>query len=257
MKIRKIVQSFTIPTSENRAHLTPLVVATTVALFLWAQASSADWLVMKDGSRIETQGAWKVQGTLILFEIQGGTLASIRRRDVDLDASRQVTTEAESASETRSRPVTPVPKKKAILVLTDADVSHPKASSASSEREATGEGTDAIPPNGDVTVTSWNTSDLSNGNGIRIVGSVRNSSGNVVADLSIAILAYDSTGELLLSAPAILGAQALQPGQATSLAGELVGVFSYARVDFDVDYFPLEKSAEAEPATSTQRPDNG
>lgn len=256
MKIRRIVQPSSNQTGENRAHLTLLVVATTVALFLWAQASSADWLVMKDGSRIETQGVWKVQGTLILFEIQGGTLASIRRRDVDLDASRQVTTGAESASETQSRPVTPAPKKKASFILTDADVRHPKASSASSEREATGEDADAILPSGDVTVTSWNTSDLPNGNGIRIVGSVRNSSGKVAAGLSIAILAYDSTDELLFSAPAILGARALQPGQTTSLAGELVGVFSYARVDFDVNYFPLEKSAEAEPATSTQRPDN-
>lgn len=258
MKIRKGNPTSIMDRDENRRSVTLSVLPIVTAIVLaWAGVASADWLVMKDGSQVETQGPWKVEDSRIVFEIEGGTLASLRSADIDLDASHRLTAAAEREAESRSRPAVPAPRKKATFVLTDDDVGHLRPEQPDEDAEATDSDDLAVPAGGEVAVASWNTADLPEGNGLRLVGSVRNSSANVAAGLSILIRAYDSTDELLLSAPAILGAQALRPGQSTSMAGELVGVFDYARVDFEVDYFPLESSAEAAPATSTQRPDEG
>ena len=258
MKIRKGDPTSRTDRGRDRRFVTLSVfpIATAVVL-VWACVASADWLVMKDGSQVETQGPWQVEDSRIVFEIEGGTLASVRSTDIDLDASHRLTAAAERAAQVQSRPSVPGPRKKATFVLTDDDVRHLRPEEPDDDSEASDSDDLTVPASGDVTVASWNTSNLPEGNGLRVVGSVRNSSANVAAGLSILIRAYDSTDELLLSSPAILGSQALKPGQSTSMAGELVGVFDYARVDFEVDYFPLENSAEAAPATSTQRPDEG
>ncbi len=244
--------------SRNRRSVTRSVVPIATALVVvWAGMANADWLVMKDGSKVETQGPWRVEESRILFEIQGGTLASLATADIDLEASRRLTAAADRAAESRSKPAVPAPRKKATFVLTDDDVGHLRPQEPDEDAQDVDSEGVPVPSSGEVAVATWNTSNLPEDNGLRIVGSVRNSSANVAAGLSISIRAYDSTDELLLSTPAILGAQALRPGQSTSMAGDLVGVFDYARVDFEVDYFPLENSTEAAPATSTQRPDSG
>jgi len=234
----------------------PLRLAAALVLLLSGGPAIADWLVMRDGSRVETDGAWRVDGDRILFQMDGGALGSVQTEDVDLDASRSLTQAAKEAATRRAQPQAPAPKKKAVFVVTDADVSHRSGTEALAEATPDPEGAGETQPPGRVEVASWNTSDLPAGNGLRVVGSVRNGSSNVAADLNIEILAYDSTDELLLSAPAILGASAIGPGQSTTLAAELVGVFDFSRVEFTVDYVPIESSAESAPATSTQRPDD-
>lgn len=237
------------------ALLLPPVLGIGVVLLFHPARSNADWLVMTDGSQVETRGAWKVDGSRILFETPNGLLVSIRTSEVDLDTSEQRSAEAKSAKELRSKPEPKEPRK-AVMVLTDADVGHPKSSRAKSDSESPGSSPDSTALSDDVVVTSWNTSDTPDKDGIRIVGNVRNSSSVVAADLNIEIAAYDSTDDLLISVPASLGARALGPGQSTSLAAELRGVFSYSRVEFDIDYLRLASRAEVEPATSTRRPDN-
>lgn len=225
-----------------------------VAGLLMPLTLGADLLVMKDGSQIETRGDWKVDGPRILFETTTGTYASIRTESVDLDASRQQTSEAKRRAETQSAADPPEPEK-AVFILTDDDVSHPKSSRAGSDTESPGAVPDAVGANEEVVVTSWNSSDTPNQDGIQIVGNVRNDSANVVADLIVVVSAYDSTDTVMASVPAGLGARALGPGQSTSLAAELGGVFSYSRVEFEIDFSSLARRPDAEPATSTRRPE--
>ena len=59
--------------------------------------AKADWLITREGARVETQGAWKVKGKLVVFETADGKLSSLRVADVDLDASRRATEEAVAA----------------------------------------------------------------------------------------------------------------------------------------------------------------
>ncbi|HET9767963.1 MAG TPA: hypothetical protein VFS60_13995, partial [Thermoanaerobaculia bacterium] len=45
-----------------------------------AAPAAADWLVMRDGSRVETKGAWEVRGTLVVLTLPNGTLSSVRAK---------------------------------------------------------------------------------------------------------------------------------------------------------------------------------
>ena len=56
-----------------------------------ALPAKADWLVTREGARVETQGAWKVKGKLVVFHTSTGKLSSLRVAEVDLDASRRAT----------------------------------------------------------------------------------------------------------------------------------------------------------------------
>src|SRR5689334_14665868 len=83
-----------------------------------AAPARADWLVTRDGGRVETRGPWKEKGKLVVFTKADGTLASLRLSEVDLEASRKLT---ESAKVQAEKPPAPEPPKKKLAVLTDAD----------------------------------------------------------------------------------------------------------------------------------------
>lgn len=228
--------------------------AGSVPLFL-AGPLEADWLVMKDGSRVETRAAWRVEGPTVVFEMPDGTLASIKADEVDLPASEQATLSADREATQPSTAETPETKQKAVFVLTDADVGHPKSENAAPDQQTAEPSSQPTSSAGEVSVPSWNTSDLPDGKGLRIVGQARNSTPSVATDLSVTVLAYDSTDELIESVPAALGARAVGPNQATSFSADLVGVFSYSRIEFDVDYVSLQVRTDAAQPTSTQRPE--
>jgi hypothetical protein len=84
-------------------------------------AAAADWLVLADGSRLETKGTWETRGAMVVFHLPNGTMSSLRASQVDLDASAALTRRiAEEAA--RPKPTaTPAPKRAPVAVLTDAD----------------------------------------------------------------------------------------------------------------------------------------
>ncbi|MCB1032359.1 MAG: hypothetical protein KDD47_00815, partial [Acidobacteria bacterium] len=109
-----------------REGLKGLLLAT--AAFV-AIPAGADWLVLKDGSRVETRGAWEVKGRLVVFTSADGSLASMRTNDVDLGASEQATEAALNQADAARRleveePLPGSARKAPVLVLTDADVAH-------------------------------------------------------------------------------------------------------------------------------------
>ena len=64
-----------------------LVAALGLCLPLLASAgAAADLLATRDGSIIETDGTWKVQGRLVIFKLPDGQLASLKLDEVDLEA---------------------------------------------------------------------------------------------------------------------------------------------------------------------------
>jgi len=90
-----------------------------VALLLVPAAAGADWLVLRDGARLETRGPAKVEGRRVLFTDATGTLMALPAADVDFDAT---------AAANRPAPLPPEPRPAAkpvpVVRLTDADVSH-------------------------------------------------------------------------------------------------------------------------------------
>ena len=87
---------------------------------LAATGVNADWLVTRAGERVETEGRWQVKGRMVVFTRPGGTLASLRLSEVDLEASRQAT--AEAAEATPPMPSTAQAPRRSTRVITNADV---------------------------------------------------------------------------------------------------------------------------------------
>lgn len=193
---------------------------------LCAGTAGADWLVMNDGSRLETRGAWKVKGPMVVFTLPNGTLSSLRADEIDLDASAVATVEAEEAAEAALQPA-PAPPSAArtpIAVLTTADIGEARsvAPAEPESADADGEATDPSPVAGlqaepiDVEVASWRDVDSIAVQGVEIRGLLRNSGDTLARELVLLVSLYDDKGELVASAEAFLDKYMLQPSATTN-----------------------------------------
>ncbi len=223
----------TVPVASRAAQRRPgfLVVLAALGWALAPLAGEADWLVLRDESRIETEGPWSVKGKLLVFELPNGTLSSLRLSLVDLEASEKATAEAaEEPAEKAGQ------AQAAVFVLTDKDVSHVGISgasgvpsTASGEAEATGGDRDASPRDL-VEVLSWQ--DVTGEEGVVISGTARNTGDAVAAGLTLTVVLSDREGRVLATSNAQLGASALPSGQSVSFRAAFPGVFAFTAVRF-------------------------
>ncbi len=107
-----------------RTPLAHLLLALTAVC---AAPAAGDWLVTAEGTAIETDGPWKVKGRLVVFTDAQGTLRSLRRDEIDLEASEARTAGAEpEALEAPAAADTEEPRERTerrpVLVLTNDDV---------------------------------------------------------------------------------------------------------------------------------------
>ena len=153
-----------------------------------AAGAAADVLVLRDGSRIETEGKWETKGRQLVFKTASGTLATVRASEVDLAASQQATADA-AAPKAEAAAARKAPEKRPVLVLTDKDV--PKALPEASA-EVGGAAGEARPPagGGKVEVTR---SSLENGQGEDVAfvvrGTLQNNSPLPVAEVAVLAVA--------------------------------------------------------------------
>ena len=77
--------------------LLPFAAVCGAALLGTALPVAADWLITREGDRIETLGPWKVQGKRVVFTLPDGTLSSLRVADVDFPASEKATAPVQDA----------------------------------------------------------------------------------------------------------------------------------------------------------------
>lgn len=86
------------PTRSPVAPGAPLrlaVAALAAAVLLLPAAAGADWLVTKEGERIQTLGPWKVKRTKVTFTNGYRRPGAIDRELVDFEASERATAEAQ------------------------------------------------------------------------------------------------------------------------------------------------------------------
>jgi hypothetical protein len=222
----------------------PLLFA--LAVLLVAGAAKGDWLVLRDGSRIETRGAWTAKERTVVFTSTAGTLSSLRLDEVDLEASAAATTAAQQEAAAPAAPV----KKAPVLVLTDKDVSHVTDEGeevAADVAAAAGAAAAAAAKADPVTVTRWERVENAEFVGTILVGGVKNSGESVASDLQVTAELYGVDEKLLATADASLSARALQPGQTAAFRVELAGVPVYSSVRFKVSYRPLAPGRTAPP----------
>ena len=229
-----------------------------------ARPARADWLVLHDGSRIETKGPWTAKGKLVVFKAADGTLSSLRLSEVDLNASGKVTREAREAM--MAPPMAPEPSqphRKAVLVLTDADI--PKAASApadggASDGSAT-DGGDGTTEGGDqnvkvagLEVPSWQQVPAPDGNGVQIFGTLENKTQLTATDLGLKVSLYDSAGKLIDSRDAVIGRKALPPGGKANFNVSFPGIVAAEDALFEPRYRGFDSSAAPPPSGGEAAP---
>lgn len=209
----------------------------------------ADWLVTRDGARMETKGAWKVKGKLVVFETAEGKLSSLRVADVDLDASRRMTEEAVAArAQAEAEPEKAPERKKPVRVITDKDVGQ----AAPTPEAPAAEGEEAAPATGPTTgpgvlVETWNQARDPEKDHVLVQGTLVNASSGTATNLKLKVLIFDSAGSLMATSQAAVAKGALSPGQKTEFKADFPGFFSFATVKFEPDSRRLVTRPAGEP----------
>lgn len=219
-----------------------VAVVTAVALLVPA---GADWLVTKDGTRVETQGPWEVRDRLVVFKQPDGTFSSMRLSQVDLEASERLTRETEEEGQRPRKEAEPPPKREVVARLTEKDlppVGSP-ASDAEGERTAPAGGGDASEGGREeaepqepqsLQIVSWRELGGPEREGTEFVGDVRNVTENTALGVDVTVTLFDEEDEAITSRSAALTSSALPPGQTAGFRASFPAVFHYARVAFDV-----------------------
>jgi hypothetical protein len=215
----------------------------------------ADWLVTREGGRVETKGPWQIKGKLVVFtRADDGVLASLRGTEVDLDASAKAT--ADAKIQAAAPPPAEAPQKK-IAVLTDKDFHKP------APVDANGKPVEAAPvKSGPLVVSDWKKLDRPTGDGIAVEGSVHNSTGDMMVNASVDVQLFNETGERVGTAPGLLTSTSIQPDGTVQFRANFPGVFTFATAKFDVNGLPLnmnpatdkdkDKPADAKPEQKPQ-----
>jgi len=226
-----------------------------------AAPAAADWLVTRDGLRVETKGPWKVKGKLVVFTRTEGQLASLRVTDVDWAASERATAAAAEAAQApppNAADASPEAPKESRWVLTDSDFrSAPRASAPEEKEEApAAEETDvAGRPRLPVELGGWERRDRPDG--LEIAGTLRNSGNEIAAEVGVTVRLYDETGALVATGEGRIGAPSIGPGETTGFRASFPGVFTYAEAKFDVRGYGMRIKAveEVTPGSGEPPPD--
>lgn len=208
-----------------------LLILGTVAL-----PSRADWLVTRDGGRVETKGGWQTKGKLVVFtRAADGALASLRASEVDLDASAKATAEAKVQA---AAPPPPEPPRKKIAVLTDKDFHKPPPVDADTPEKSA-----AQEKSGPLAVSDWKKVDSPSGEGISIEGQIHNTTREMMISVSVDVQLFNEAGERVGTAQGLLSATSIQPDATASFRANFPGVFTFKDAKFQVNGQPLTLAA--------------
>jgi hypothetical protein len=215
-----------------------------------ASPARADWLVTREGGKVETRGPWQVKGKLVVFtRADDGSLSSLRATEVDLDASGKLTAEAKVQAAAPA-PVE-VPKKK-LAVLTDQNFRKTPPPAA-----ADGKSADAKKPaaaSGPLSVSSWKRSESPEGDGLVIEGTLHNSTGDMIINSAVEVQLYNEVGDRVGTAQGLLTSTSVQPNGSADFRASFPGVFAFADVKFQPQGLPLNMSP-AEPKSDDKPAD--
>jgi hypothetical protein len=199
-------------------------------------------LVTRDGVQIETRGAWEVKGRRVVFRSARGTLSSMRRSELDLEASQRLT-EERAQHDAHSAEATGIEhhRRSPVLVLTDEDVQRGEGSSAERSlgpsRSGTGEPSGS-PSSDGVAVEKWRHEVNESINGVEVAGTLHNGSDNAAVDLQMVVLLYSDRIGLVGTVAATIETRLLRPGESCSFVAAFPGLRRFDRADFSITSIP-------------------
>lgn len=219
--------------------------------------AAGDWLVTREGLRVETDGPWRVEDRLIVFRTKDGTLSSVRRSTIDLEASERLTREmAERAA--RPAPEPRPERREATIRLTERDLP-PVARGGEAGEARTGEaqageaGGAAEEAAESLQITSWEEVDGDAADGTAFLGEVRNVTERTALGVQVEVTLYDETGESIARTQAALTTTALPARASARFRASFPAVFHYTRVDFRTTGTLVESSSTpASPAPAEE-----
>ncbi|MEM7582398.1 MAG: hypothetical protein AAF560_03380 [Acidobacteriota bacterium] len=188
---------------------------------------AGDWLVLHDGTRIETSGPWKVKGRQVVYTGTNGALSALRLADVDLEAS-EAATNAPTETTTSQQPA-PESRRQSVLVLTNDDIkpaAQPTAPEASEAEAATDDSEAALENQGPVELVTWNSRESTDVEGLEIHGTIQNRGEDIAAGIVVQVSVTDENGEPLMDTKAFLQRASLGPGQSGNFKALLPGVYT-------------------------------
>ena len=218
-------------------------------------ASRADWLVTRQGGRVETKGPWKIKGKLVVFTHANGTLASLRLADVDIPASEEATAEAVEAAAQAAEPPPPQPEKKkeAVMVVTDETLRKATAPPAAPEGAAAAAPEKEKAGSSVVVVDNWRQVRRAEGDGLEILGTLRNTSSDIAAEAGVLVKLHDDNGKLLATADGLLSTPAIKPDSSTSFRASFPGLFAFAKAEFETKGYGVKLDTPPSTPRSTPR----
>ena len=220
-------------------------VASAAGLVLAALAAAgtlrADWLLMKDGSRLEIRGGWEVRGQQVVVTLTNGTLAAVRLDKVDLDGSARITAEAR-APQAAPTPVTPrrpavtltnddlPPTSRAPLPAAAASPSAPGAVPAAPAPTAI----TAVDSGSGLEVTTWSQRYEPETERTTLSGTVRNPGDTLAYDAAVVVSTFDADGLLLTRSPATLDARGIGAGESATFRVHYPGAITIGDAKFEL-----------------------
>jgi hypothetical protein len=208
--------------------------------------AAADWLVLRDGSKVETQGPWQVKGRVVVFDLPSGQLTSLRLAEVDLAASDEATAAAVAAAAAPKPVAEPPAARKAKIVITDADIPRGDVSLTSPGGDADVGGQEGAPStkvdSGDanLVVLSWERVESPGGDGLQIYGTLQNQGRQTVTNAGMRVLVYAADGVLIDRREAQLTRTELPVDARANFSVDFVGVFDFAAAKFEPHYRTFE-----------------
>lgn len=233
----------------------PQIGVAVLAAALLAAPAAADWLVTREGGRVETRGPWKTKGKLLVFTRADGQLSSLRLADVDLAASERATAEAvakaKEAAEVKQNPPPPAEKKESRWVMTDKDFKTytppvKDETPAAEETDAAGR------PRVGVLLDTWERRDSQDG--VEIIGTLRNSSEELAADVGVTVRLFDESGALIATGEGRIAAPSIAPGANADFKASFPGLFSFAEAKFEPRGFGLRLKGAPEAPEEEENP---
>jgi hypothetical protein len=231
----------------NRRGIVPGIVLGLLTAALSAMAARpahADWLVTREGGRVETKGTWQMKGKLVVFtRADDGALASLRVSEVDLNASAKAT--AEAKVQATAPPPVVAPQKK-IAVLTDKDFRKPAPASSPDAPDSPPAAAHAGP----LVISDWKRVDSTSGDGISVEGSLHNTTGEAMINASVEVQLYNEVGDRVGTTSGLLTSTSIKPDGTVQFRANFPGVFTFATAKFEVGGLPINVT----PVSPEQKP---
>lgn len=201
--------------------------------------ATADWLVTRDGARIETLGPWKVESRLVVFKRPDGTYASMRLSEIDLEASEHLTLEMAEAAQRPKQPEGPRKPRQPVARLSEKDLppvgprDRAKEPPAEVQQPSTGSTEEEDGPQ-PLSIPTWREVTTIDDPGLAFVGEIHNPTEHLAVGITVTVTLYDAEDEEIAATAATLTNDTVPPRKNGAFRASFPGIFHYVRAYFDV-----------------------